>query len=693
MPTSLPAALALAALLLAQAWLAGLRVDLPLALGLLAAGALIALCGRHLLAAIGAGNGGDAHGVAAPGVQAVTGMLFAALAVSGIVTVTDLTALAGFAVLAGGVAVASLATMARHSDLHSRQRADWADGLRLLVIAGSVLFWARRSIAPGSEVEGAVAVWSDYVLHAVEIAQYENGRAAGAMLLAGEPMIFYHRGAYALPAAFAQWLDATPLQAGTAALLPMGLFAALAAAAALADRIGGSALAGWAAAACAIALPDAAAVGLRNGFFGAHWLLFTSPGTGWAVAAGLLSLLLLDRWLAKADRRLLAAAVLACAASFWLRAHVFLLAAPTLVLMLASKVAMSHRVARHAAGVALGLFAMAAFAVVSIATLRAPWLAFSAVDEYLPLVHRTMAPSAYDGLWDTMVGALPLPAALLLGSLLVLPACLGLLMPAYAVLLALAARFAGLRAIDAAPIAMAASLLALTLAAPGTAHGDLSEYQHRGFPLLYMLTLATCAGLLTRTLAALRRRDGPGATSVPGASRLPAPAIHAISAFAMCAAVTLQGRSDPAANQMPWTTSYYPLRLDSRLGAAAAFLRRHASPGDRLVALPPEPEALLNDAAASLVALSAVPAWIGRVEVQRRTANAQRRRIVDDRATGLQQIGASTAIAALHTALDERGIRWLVLRSDTAPAWDPADDLAAFKAPGVRVYRGEGVHR
>jgi hypothetical protein len=691
-PPSLPAALALAALLLALAAIAGLQPDASAVLGLVAAAGVIALAGDRSMAVLGYAGDAAAHGAAPPGVQAVAGLLLAALAVAGIVTVSDASALTGFGIFSGCVVLAA-ATIRRGA--RAPARADWADGARLLAIGAAVLFWARRTLAPDGAADGSIAAWSDYVLHAVEIAQYEHGRSAGAMLLAGEPLVFYHRGSYALPAAFAQWLDATPLQSSTAALLPLGLFVAVVAAAALADRIGGATLAGWAAAAGAIALPDAAALGLRNGFFGAHWLLFTAPGTGWAVGAALLSILMLDRWLKDADRRALAAALLACAAAFWLRAHVFLLAAPTLVLLLAWRAAQRRPAWRRAGLVALAAGALGAAAIASIPGLREPWLAFSAVDEYLPLVHGMMTPSAYEGLWATLAATLPLSAALLLGALLVLPACLGVLLPAYALLLVLTARTARLRAIDAAPIAMSVTLVGLTLAAPGTAHGDVSEYQHRGFPLLYMLTLAVCAGLLGRMLAAIApgRRVASARVGAGGTSRLRAGSIQVAAVALACAAVAVRGGTDPGASTMPWTSVYHPLRPDAGLVAAAGYLRTEARRGERLAALPPEPDAVLNDAASLLVALSAVPAWIGRVEVQRRTADAHRRRVVDARAAGLRQIGASTDIGQLRRALRERGIGWLVVRGDAAPAWDPADDLAAFRAPGVRVYRGEGTHR
>jgi hypothetical protein len=691
-PPSLPAALALAALLLALAVIAGLGPDASAVMGLVAAAGVIALAGDRLTSALGYAGDTAAGGAAPAGVQVVAGLMLAALAVSAIVTLSDTSALTAFAIFAGCVLLAA-ATTRRGGPAPAQ--ADWADGARLVVIGAAVLFWVRRTLAPADGADGTIAAWSDYVLHAVEIAQYEHGRAAGAMLMAGEPLVFYHRGTYALPAALAQWLDATPLQSSTAVLLPLGLFVAVVAAAALADRIGGGPLAGWASAAGAIALPDAAAVGLRNGFFGAHWLLFTSPGTGWAVGAALLSMLMLDRWLNGADRRALAAAVLACAATFWLRAHVFLLAAPTLVLLILWRAGQTRPAWGRAGLLALAAGAAGAAAVASIPALREPWLAFSAVDDYLPLVHGTMIPSAYEGLWATLAATLPWSAALLLGALLVLPACLGVLLPAYAVLLVMGARTARLRAIDAAPIAMAVTLVGLTLAAPGTAHGDLSEYQHRGFPLLYMLTLAVCAGLLVRMLAwvARLRHAAPARPVAGGPSRLWSGSAQAAAAALTCAAVVARGGTDPGANAMPWTSVYYPLRPDAGLVAAAGYLRAEARRDERLAVLPPEPDVVLNDAASLLVALSAVPAWIGRVEVQRRTADPHRRGTVEARAAGLRQIGASSDIGQLHQALRERGVRWLVFRGDAAPAWDPADELAAFRAPGVRVYRGEGAHR
>ena len=46
-------------------------------------------------------------------------------------------------------------------------------------------------------------------------------------------------------------------------------------------------------------IPDASTYGLRNGFFGFHWLLFSHPGSGYGLSAAFTALTLVEIWRAR----------------------------------------------------------------------------------------------------------------------------------------------------------------------------------------------------------------------------------------------------------------------------------------------------------------------------------------------------------------------------------------------------------
>ncbi len=666
MPPSLPVTPPLVLLLAAPLVMTGARPGPADFLGVVVAAAIVALAGERATTLLAPRTGAASR----VGWHLVFGLVLASLCVAAVCHVGRTSAAVGFAVFTLATIAVALATRRRVPEANPAQ---WRDALRVTAIVVATLTWARRQLAPFPDpgVDGTLAVWSDFVLHAVEIAQYSNpeGIGAGAMLLAGEPPIFYHRAPYALPAAIAQLLDLPPLHTAIATLLPVGLVVAIVGTALFADRLaGGRTSAGWLAAACALLLPDAAEYGLRNGFFGMHWLLFTAPGTGWAVGACLLSACLALDGLSSGDRRALVLACGLAASALFFRAHVFLLWVPALALLVAAGSVRDRPRVRGAAAACVGT---ALLCVLAVPSLRAEWLAFSAVDEYLPAVHGQMAPTGYDGVYAAAAATLPQPLLMVGAALAVLPATLGLLLPGLASLGVVRRATAGPVRLDAVPWALATAALLLTLFAPMARHGDVSEYQQRGLPLLYLAFVAAIAAGLVR----LAPRSGP-----PARARL----ALSLVAMALATSALLRVNVDPAMPAPQGLRPYYPLALDAGSAGAAAYIRAHGGRGERIAAVPGEPDAMLNDSAAMLVALTGAPAWVGRAGVQLATAPEARRALIRGRLADLERIAERGGEALAR----ERGIGWVVARPPGACAWASGD--AAFRNDSVAVYRAGG---
>ena len=182
---------------------------------------------------------------------------------------------------------------------------------------------------PSIQATGIVPVWSDYSIHGTEIAQFGDQHMLGlsSFLLAGQPLVFYHYAAYMLPAAAAGVVSLPPWGLAASLLLPYGVLLMSLAVYAFTRMKLGTAAATIAPVALLL-VPDASTYGLRNGFFGFHWLLFTAPGSGYGLAAAFTALTLMAIWRSRQQSACFWVAILVTAAAFEFRAQIFLVLAP-----------------------------------------------------------------------------------------------------------------------------------------------------------------------------------------------------------------------------------------------------------------------------------------------------------------------------------------------------------------------------
>ena len=161
-----------------------------------------------------------------------------------------------------------------------------------------------------------------------------------------------------LPAAAAGVISLPPWGVAASLLLPYGiLLMSLAVYAFARVRLG--AAAATIAPAALLLVPDASTYGMRNGFFGFHWLLFTAPGSGYGLSAAFTALTLMVIWRSHHRSACLWLGICVTAAAFEFRAQIFLLLAPALAASLLCETAF---VRRHARAVTLAV-ALAAITV------------------------------------------------------------------------------------------------------------------------------------------------------------------------------------------------------------------------------------------------------------------------------------------------------------------------------------------
>ena len=565
--------------------------------------------------------------------------------------------------------------------LRSAPEVERNDGLDVLAVVAIVILVAVRchhaaGTLPSIQATGIVPVWSDYSIHGTEIAQFGDPHVQGlsSFLLAGQPLVFYHYAPYMLPAAAAGVMSLPPWGVAASLLLPYGiLLMSLAVYAFARVRLG--AVAATIAPAALLLVPDASAYGLRNGFFGFHWLLFTAPGSGYGLSAAFTALTLMAIWRSRHRSACFWLGIFVTAAAFEFKAQIFLLLAPAMAASLLCETAFARR---HARAVILAVALTAISVIICLVTwhgARDAWLRFSALRPFLETVHSGMSPTAYDGAYtaiDRRYGPL---VGTTLGVLALIPAALGALALALPIACVAAIRRTGWRVLDTFPIWCVAAWLAVVLLAPVASHGDYTEFQQRPFVLIYASALVWTLLFVERGLPAA----GPSAAGLRLALSTTLVAGIAITALA-------RRHEDPARPRFAWGMRHFDTRLERGFIEAAAFVRAHAAAGDTFALIPTDPTSRLDDDATRLAALAGVPAYLARASIQASNGPA-RRLVVEQRLSELDRVATAGDANAAFGTLRTVGVDFLVTLGEHGPSFDPSGSRAAFRAAGAAVYR------
>jgi hypothetical protein len=558
------------------------------------------------------------------------------------------------------------------------ERHDGVDFLAIVTIATLVVILCHHaaSAVPSIQATGIVPVWSDYSIHGTEIAQFGDQHMLGlsSFLLAGQPLVFYHYAAYMIPAAAAGMVSLPPWGLAASLLLPYGVLLMSLAAFAFARMQLGTAAATIAPVAL-LFVPDASTYGLRNGFFGFHWLLFTAPGGAYGLAAAFTALTLMAIWRSRQRSACFWLAILVTAAAFEFRAQIFLVLAPAMAASLVSETAFVRRHARAATGAV----AVTIIAVIIGLTMwegaRDAWLRFSALRPFLDVVHSGMAPTAYDGAYKTIEGRHGPFVGTTLGVLALVPAALGAFMLALPITCAAAVRRTGWRVLDSFPIWSVLVWLGVVIFAPMASHGDYTEFQQRPFVFIY-------ASAVVWTLLFAQRMVPAVGNSTAGL-RL---ALSSTLVAGIATAAIVRRHDDPARPRFAWGMRHFDTRLERGFVDAASFIRARAVAGDTFALIPTDPASRQDDGATRLAALAGVPAYLARAGVQA-SNNPARRRVVEQRLTELYRVETARDVNAAFDTLRSVGVDFLVTLGESGPLFDPSGSRAAFRSPGVSVYQ------
>jgi len=239
-------------------------------------------------------------------------------------------------------------------------------------------------------------------------------------------------------------------------------------------------------------LPDTAAYGLKQGFLSFHWMMEVAPGSLYAVPCACAACCLLVAWCEDGNGRALLASGLLFAATFLLRAHIFIwLAGPWAATAVIGwrRLTPWLKVTLLAAGACVASAGMLAVAHHEVAEIGL----VTYLTRYIIFLHLSQEPTTYGALFAWLLQRLGPVGVMVPGIAL---AWLG--MGGIPLLIWLGGAVVvgwrrGLRSIDMLPFASLVWAGMLMLLAPTPFNRDFGEFRQRGFVLVTVILLCWSA--------------------------------------------------------------------------------------------------------------------------------------------------------------------------------------------------------
>lgn len=657
------------AFLLALLAMSGAAVGLPAVAALWLGVLIVFLAGELILSVAGAGlfPGRITLALVCGFVASAMVQLFGVF-IAGVDAATAFLIWGGMIAICAGLAVRRL----RPGDTGSGV----VDAALLILPAGLVLFAFRGHVGVFEllRTEG-VLLNTDGVIHAAQLAQFGDplsfGR--GSAMFADVPLGLYHYGYYMPAAAIMRLFALAPLATEAAILVPLGVFIGAAGALALASSMAGP-VAGLLALGALFALPDGAHLGVGNRFFGFQTVVLFEPGSGYAIGGALAALACFERGRRLPGRGLWIASALLVAATFQLRAHVFILFAPTMALLFAGEIPFIRR--RRPAVIGLA-FVLLLAGILAVALLPGPHAAvsgFSNAPAFFAVALDTLGPTFREGLFASLVTSWGMGVALAVGLAVVVAAILGILLPAYLIAFALVRLRRGVTSLDAFPLLLLVLYALLILLAPRAPFDDATtEFQHRPLVLVFAV-FATFTGILVARI--LRRDEG-----VAGRRTL-----AAIAAGVALLSIAPQALGLYTAEMAPAALSGFIRRAtEPALLETGERIRAKSAPGMTLAVADIRAEDGNIDSCAELMSISGVPCYLSRPSSEARVSAVQAA-IVAQRLSALDRIAASADLAEARQRMREAGIDWYLVRGSVGPRFDPQFEHAELRNPLGALY-------
>ncbi len=544
------------------------------------------------------------------------------------------------------------------------------DIIILLVAASAILFFSKVPIS--SQVilgkTGTLPVWNDYFIHGATIASLGSPLSLGGNIeFAGNGYQFYHYASFIFSAIFHIFPDISGLALSTSMLLPMGLLFAVLGGYVLAVELSGR-IGGVLALTALLCIPAYAAF-IQSGWFDFYWLLFTAPGSGYAIGVACVACASAGIYLDTKDIKNLFLVMLLLFSLILIRAHMFILLTPALVTMIIVENWLNKL--RHPYLMLLSMILFATLALKFFPNLHEIWMSFSKPYKYLNFAQNQML------FHEHKIELFKIPFLTIFTQLnLILISVLGGYFILYPILALLHARYNGTSAVDILPLLLIVCFLCLMLFSPVARNGDASEYKHRHFVLLYAIiaiyTMSYACNLLEKYVGTKLQQCFGCALAI---------VILAIS----MSLNYLKNPSSPDTKSMPWAGGLHNQPITPGLIGAASYMATHSRRGDIFSMDASLASGVLSNPIIEVISLSGVPAYISRPELYLKGSECARK-ITIDRLHRLEKLSKIDNWPEAKKYLQTYGIRWFLVPAGQKIAWDITSKYAVFSNEGISVY-------
>lgn len=453
---------------------------------------------------------------------------------------------------------------------------------------------------------GQLAFWVDILAHAVSIGQFgsEHAVTGGAPLMAGYPRQFYHYGTYIPIGTLVRAFGAPFLEAAILSWLPLGIIVMFSGIAQLAYTLGGLRFAIVAIIAFCL-MPDPSITSQNNGFVSFTWLVEVAPGIPYSIGISCACIAMFIHGLRSRSITVTIVSVAFGIATAFIRFNTAVWLVPSLVLA-ASMLSDLPRPLQASLGPPLSarrliltllLFMAMLIAVAAMSSTALSTDARQFLFSYTNGVLSAHEPARFIGAFKTILGYNHLVASLFVGPPLMIVAFCGAWLVVAAIGLWHSRTKRTTNSEDLIPAVFLLVACAGMLIGPIPANGDISEFRHRGFPLIVAVIAIWASYFVFRNFRYLDTIR---------------PRFLFAGLIAAAAALSLQigALKKP---RMLWAKDYYSIDVDPATRTLAQLIKANAdiapSDGSILVARQ-DLGARLIDQSVKLTALTGRPAFI-----------------------------------------------------------------------------------
>jgi hypothetical protein len=575
--------------------------------------------------------------------------------------------LCSLAVIGTSIFIPRTATNTKYSN-------DWRDTTSVLFIAVTIIVLAKIPLSSNAILmqSGVFPIWSDYFIHGITIATFGSPFATGGdMEIAGARLIFYHYAPFVIPAAFQTISGMSGLELSTSLLLPLGLIIAALGIYTFATEIGGRAI--GSVTLILITCVPAYSLLIQSGWFEFYWLLLTAPGSGYAIGVSAVICAITAIYIEKRDFRTLCLVLTMLISLVMIRAHMFLLLAPTIIVAIVPKLIREN--SKLLIGTLFGVIATAFLSLQLSDTMHDLWNKYSATQIYLKIIAGTFY---FYGNPLNIPAELPYDLTIIAQVAATLAAVLGIYAVLYPPLLWVHVRRNRFKETDSIPLLLVLFFISLIIFAPIAANGDSSEYKHRHFLLLYVLfsVYTINYGISFAMSRNLRANNA----SIVG--------FGIIVLIVSTITFTYRGENParPDIENMPWTADFHNQQIIPGLIEVSDYLRANATPGDILtMGLPSVSSIGPKTQIVQIISLTGIPAFVARSELKMLGSQCVQE-TVTRRLSVLSDLSLIDDWPAARNFLHANGIRWYISTADENPRWDRDSMEAVFSSNGMSVY-------